>query len=106
MSYDGGEEVAEMDTIAALEVMLERSGMSKYRLSKELGKHPTYIGSTISKGSEIGAANLARMARIMGFRLVLVGEGPEIEIGGPEDADTDKGAADKRGGDSAPQGRG
>lgn len=93
-----------MDTIAALEAMLERSGMSKYRLSKELGKHPTYIGTTISKGSEISAANLAKMARLMGFRLVLVGDGPEIEIGGFEDADTDQGAADKRGGGGAPQG--
>lgn len=94
-----------MDTIAALEEMLKRSGISKYRLSKEMGKHPTYIGTTIGKHSAISAENLAKMARIMGFRLVLDGVGEPIEIcEGVEDANSDQGPADQRGGAPAPQG--
>lgn len=93
-----------MTTAEALAAMLERSGMSRYALSKAMGKSANYVANTINAGSDVGSQNLARMAKIMGFRLVLVGDGPEIEIGGFEDADTDQGAADKRGGDSAPQG--
>lgn len=84
-----------MDTIAALQEMLKRSGMSKYRLSKELDKHPTYISTTIGKHSAISAENLAKMAQIMGFRLILDGMGDPIEIcEGVEYADSDQGPAD------------
>lgn len=69
-----------MSSLDALSEMLKRSGMSKYALSKALGRSTTYISTTMQKGGDIGAENLARMAEVMGFRLVLDGKGEPIEV--------------------------
>lgn len=84
-----------MDAIIALEEMLKRSGMSKYALSKALGKSVNYVVNTTGRNKDISTARLAQMARVMGFRLVLVGDGVEIELGEEVDgADSDQGPAD------------
>lgn len=86
-----------MDACDALREMLARSGVSMYALSKALGKSPGYIAAVLRHGGDIGAGNLARMAEVMGFRLVLDGSGGPIEICEEveEDADSDQGPADK-----------
>lgn len=69
-----------METTAAIEEMLKRSGMSRYALSKAMGKAPTYVQNTISRGGSVTVDNLAKMAHIMGFRVIIDGEGESIEI--------------------------
>lgn len=69
-----------MTPTEAIQEMLARSGISKYALSKALGKSHAYIDSTLRQGSDIGASKLAEMARIMGFDLVISGDGEPIEI--------------------------
>ena len=73
-----------MDAPMALDEMLRRRGMSRYALSKKLGKSPNYAQNIIGRGTDVSSANLARMAHAMGFRLVLVGDGEPIEIGEEE----------------------
>lgn len=88
-----------MDTCACIRFMMEKAGMSGRQLSAALGKYPTYIGTTLSKGGNVSAENLARMAAVMGFDLVIEGHGERVMITErAKDADSDQGTADKRGG--------
>lgn len=56
----------------AVETMLERSGTSKYALSKGIGRSRNYVGNTLDKDVDIGALNLACMADVMGYDLALL----------------------------------
>lgn len=64
----------------ALRAMLKASGTSGRQLSAELGKSPGYVGSLLNQGGDFGTENLARMARAMGYALVLRGDGHEVEV--------------------------
>lgn len=84
-----------MNTTDAIREMLARSGMSMYALSKAMGKSKNYVQNTLSRGSDIGAGNLALMASHMGFKLTLNGSGEPIEISErSDDADGNQGTAD------------
>ena len=90
-----------MDTCACIRFMMEKAGMSGRQLSAALGKSPTYIGSTLSQGGNVTAENLAKMARIMGFDVVIEGRGERVEVTERGcDADGDQGSADQCGGSS------
>ena len=93
-----------MDTTSAIVAMLERSGMSKYALSKRMGKSANYIANTVSAGADVSAGNLAKMAHIMGYRLCLVGDGDVIEVCEEvgDVADDNQGATDEQRGAEAP----
>lgn len=86
-----------MTPTEALREMLDRSGMSMYGLSKAMGRSKTYVQTTIRRGTNIGSATLAEMARAMGYRLVLDGDGEPIEVEeARKNADSDQGTADQR----------
>lgn len=81
-----------MDIRDCIKHMLADSGMSARELSKSLGKYPTYVGTTLQRGSDIGTSNAAMMAKVMGWRLVFKKGDIEMEV--TQRADSDKGAAD------------
>lgn len=64
----------------AIDQMLDTSGMTKAGVSAALGKHRNYLSSTIYQGATPKIDTLANMAAAMGYKLVLVGHGEEIEI--------------------------
>lgn len=84
-----------MQTMDALLRMLDRSHMSRYALSKSMGKSTGYVQSALNRGGDMGCMTMSEMARHLGYTLLLRGHGEEIEIGG-EDADTHQGSADRR----------
>lgn len=69
-----------MDACDTLRKMLDMSGMSKYGLSKALGKSPTYIANLLRNDGDIGVENLARMAEIMGCKIKLEADSETFEI--------------------------
>lgn len=70
-----------MNVKQAIEVMCERSGKSQRAVSSEIGKAPTFVGTTLSKGSVPRVDTMAAIARACGFELVLRGHGVEIALG-------------------------
>lgn len=69
-----------MDVTDAIRKIIESSGRSARSVSIEMGRAPTYLATTLGKGSDVGAANLAKIAGAVGWRLVLERDGEEIEI--------------------------
>ena len=69
-----------MDVLDAIGKMCEIEDVSARELSRRIGKSPNYIGVTVSKGSEVGASNLAGMARALGWQLVLRKGDVSVEI--------------------------
>lgn len=72
-----------MDTHEAIRAMMEGSRISGRALSVAMGKHPNFVSSTLTKGSVPRVDTLARMADVMGYRLVLEGRGERIPIDPP-----------------------
>lgn len=76
-----------MDVLDCIRKMIEGSGKSARQVSRELGRSPNYLSATFSGHSDVGASNVAKVARILGWRLVLVrdedGEREEMEITPP-----------------------
>ena len=70
-----------MKTREAIEKMCELSGKSQRAVSSEIGKAPTFIGSSLHKGSIPRVDTMAAIARSCGFELVLRGHGVVIELG-------------------------
>lgn len=73
-----------MDAVTAIQGMVEVSGKSQREVSQEIGKVPTFIGTTVYRRSSPRADTLARIAEACGFQLVLEGHGTRMVIdGGP-----------------------
>jgi hypothetical protein len=69
-----------MDVLDALKHAMDESGTGGRELSRKLGKSESYVGVTIAKGSDVQASNLAKMANLMGWQLMLRKGDAEIEI--------------------------
>lgn len=70
-----------MNTRDAIERMCELGGKSQRTVSKEIGRNPTFLGTTLSKGSVPRVDTMAKVAEACGFELVLRGHGVVIELG-------------------------
>jgi DNA-binding phage protein len=70
-----------MDSRQAIEAMCEMAGKSQRTVSTEIGRNPTFIGTTISKGSIPRVDTMAKIAEACGFELVLRGHGVTMELG-------------------------
>lgn len=81
-----------MDILDCIKQMIEASGKSARQVSRDLGRSPNYLGATFANGSDVGASNVARIARLLGWRLVLVRDSDEMEVT-PRD-NSDQGSAD------------
>lgn len=85
-----------MDILDCIKRMIEGSGKSARQVSRDLGRSPNYLGATFANGSDVGASNAARIARLLGWRLVFVRDNgdsrEEMEV--TPRADSDKGTAD------------
>lgn len=64
--------------------MLRVSGKSANSVSLAMGKHRNFISSTIYQRSTPRSDNLAKIAELCGYELILKGHGEEIEIDPPE----------------------
>ena len=69
-----------MNQVRAIEAMMAEAGMSRYALSRAIGKSDSYVNSLIHRDGDVGAAGLATLAHAMGYELVLRGHGQEIAI--------------------------
>lgn len=76
--------------------MIEASGKSARQVSHDLGRSPNYLGATFANGSDVGASNAARIARLLGWRMVFVRDDgdarEELEV--TPRADNNQGSAD------------
>ena len=70
-----------MNIKQAIDTMCDASGTSQRTVSTEIGKSPTFIGTTLSKGSVPRIDTMAAIARACGFELALRGHGLTIELG-------------------------
>lgn len=71
---------ADMNTNEAMRHMIEASGQSLSKVSTDMGKSRTFLASTFTKGSTSRVDTLAAVARLCGYRLVIVGHGEEIDL--------------------------
>lgn len=69
-----------MNQVRAIEAMMSEAGMSRYALSKAIGKSDSYVNSLIRRDGDVGASVLATLAHAMGYELLLRGHGHEIAI--------------------------
>ena len=69
-----------MDTREAIERMCEEAGKSQRAVSAEIGRAPTFLSTTLHKGSGPKVDTMAAIARACGFELVLRGHGVTIEL--------------------------
>lgn len=85
-----------MDILDCIKQMIEASGKSARQVSRDLGRSPNYLGATFANGSDVGASNAARIARLLGWRLAFVRDDgdsrDELEVT-PRD-DSNQGTAD------------
>ena len=85
-----------MDILDCIKKMIETSGKSARQVSRDLGRSPNYLGATFANGSDVGASNAARIARLLGWRLVFVRDDgdsrDELEV--TPRADSNQGTAD------------
>lgn len=70
-----------MNTRDAIQKMCEIEGKSQRTVSKEIGRAPTFLSSSLTKGSIPRVDTMAAIARTCGFELVLRGHGVTIELG-------------------------
>lgn len=74
-----------MQSRDAIKVIKARSGKSGVQISEELGKSRSWLGQTISRGSDPQAGTLAAIAAVCGYSLALIGrDGDRIDIDAPE----------------------
>ncbi len=85
-----------MDILDCIKQMIEASGKSARQVSRDLGRSPNYLGATFANGSDVGASNAARIARLLGWRMVFVRDDgdarEELEV--TPRADSNQGSAD------------
>lgn len=80
-----------MDTLQALQIMLDGSGVTPYQAAKAIGRGSSYVSGMVWRGSCPSADLLARLAGVCGWRLALLppdgsGLGPLTIDGGAADA--------------------
>lgn len=76
-----------MDVIECVKYMTADSGQSVRRVSQLLDRSPNFLGTTFSKRSDIGSSNVARIANLLGWRLVLKKGDVEVEVAPRADGD-------------------
>lgn len=70
-----------MNVKQAIDKMCEEAGKSQRTVSKEIGRNPSFLSTSMSKGSVPRVDTMAAIARACGFELVLRGHGVEIFLG-------------------------
>ena len=70
-----------MNVKQAIDKMCEEAGKSQRTVSKEIGRNPSFLSTSMSKGSVPRVDTMAAIARACGFELVLRGHGVEIALG-------------------------
>lgn len=73
-----------MDGQQALRAIVARAGISRRKLSQDLGRAPTYITSTITQAARPTADTLALIASACGYRLALIPRGQDLPSGALE----------------------
>lgn len=61
-----------MNTSEALRLLLDRSGVTPYRVAVDMGRAPTYVSSMLRRGSVPSADLLAQIADVCGYDLRLI----------------------------------
>lgn len=61
-----------MDTIESVRMMIERAGVTPYRVAVDMGRAPTYVSSMLRRGSTPSADLLAQIADVCGYDLRLI----------------------------------
>ena len=76
-----------MVTLEAVRMMIERAGVTPYRVAVDMGRAPTYISSMLRRGSCPSADLLSKIGAACGYRLELVplDGGDSLTIGGGPD---------------------
>lgn len=74
-----------MRSTDAVRLMIDRSGLTCYRVAMGLDRHSSYVSTMLRRGSVPSADLLARIARICGYRLELIPD----DGGEPITLDTD-----------------
>ena len=73
-----------MNVKQAIDKMCAEAGKSQRTVSKEIGRNPSFLSTSMSKGSIPRVDTMAAIARSCGFELVLHGHGVTIELGADE----------------------
>lgn len=63
-----------MRSAEVIRIMARNAGIGHRQLSRDLGKADTYIGATLSRGSDVKVETLAAIARQCGYRLIVEDE--------------------------------
>lgn len=69
-----------MDPREAIERMCQEAGKSQRTVSTEIGRAPTFLSTTLHKGSVPRVDTMSAIADACGFELVLRGHGVTIEL--------------------------
>ena len=70
-----------MNVKQAIDKMCEEAGKSQRTVSKEIGRNPSFLSTSMSKGSVPRVDTMVKIAGACGFELVLRGHGVEIPLG-------------------------
>ena len=81
-----------MDILECIKHMVDESGISARQVSRDLGRSPNYLGATFANGSDVGASNAAKIAKVLGWKMVFKKGNEELEV--TPRADSDQGATD------------
>ena len=77
---DGQLETVQISEDKLVRHMVDKSGMTQSDVSEKMGKGRGYVLTMTSRGSSPSAANLAKLAKACGYRLVLEGHGESLCI--------------------------
>lgn len=69
-----------MRTLDAIEQMIESTGNTKAGVSVSLGKHKNFLSTTFYKKSVPRVDTLAKIASVLGYKLILEKDDDRIEI--------------------------
>lgn len=69
-----------MDILDCIKHMIADSGQSARQVSQALDRSPNFLGTTFSKKSDVGASNVAKIANLLGWHLVLKKGDIEMEV--------------------------
>lgn len=69
-----------MNDVEAIRHMCDKSGISMREVSIRMGKSPTYLSATLSRGGGVGVSTLARIAKICGYALQANGHDETITV--------------------------
>ena len=78
-----------MDSTTAIRRMMQREGVSPYRVALTMHKASSYVSGMLRRGSDPSTAVMADIAKACGYTLQLVGHGETLTLDGTR-ADEDK----------------